>query len=113
MLNTIAGLSKRIIELFDALDKFASEEYREKADEMREDVEAPSAARSVLGSESTALATDEGGEELAESSFRLSVQGAAHRPQHAIVETERTADRKARRTASSSLLRLLTLRCPP
>jgi len=75
MLNTIAGLSKRIIELFDALDKFASEEYREKADEMREDVEAPSAARSVLGSESTALAADEGGEELAESSFRLSVQG--------------------------------------
>ena len=30
MLNTIAGLSKRIIELFDALDKFASEEYRGK-----------------------------------------------------------------------------------
>ena len=26
MLNTIAGLSKRIIELFDALDKFASED---------------------------------------------------------------------------------------
>jgi len=78
MLNNIAGLSKRIIELFDALDKFASEENSEKADEVRggDDVEAPPAAsRPVVGSGAIALVTEYGGEELAESIFQLSVQG--------------------------------------